>query len=758
MDGRFIAWFEDVSKDDISLVGGKGANLGEMRRAGLPVPPGFVVTVEAFRAFLEETGLDREIEARLENLAVDDPTQLQAVSEALQSKIRRTSMPEDVRRAIQAAYPKLGEDEPRVAVRSSATVEDAAHASFAGMFRSHLNVRGNEDLVRAVQDCWASGFGARVLFYRMKRGMASAERLVAVVVQRMVQAEQSGVMFTVDPATDDREKILVESTWGLGETVVGGQVEPDRYVVRKSDLKIVGRQVAEKPFELVLDPRTGETIRQDLPPERSRASSLSDDQVRELARLGLRAEAHFGGPQDLEFALEKGELHLVQTRPVTTGAAEPAPSPSQKVLVRGLGASPGMATGRARVLRSPTEGEALAPGEILVAPMTTPDWVPFMRRAAAIVTDSGGSTSHAAIVSRELGLPCIVGTRTGTTTIQTGTLVTVDAKAGIVFEGDVPAPTAETRRERPRLSAPVTATRLYVNLAEPSRAVEVAEMPVDGVGLLRAEFLLLEALQGVHPRLLLERKEEASFVERLAEGVSEMARAFHPRPVIYRSMDFRTNEFRGLEGGERFEPREENPMIGYRGCYRYVREPDLFRLELEAIRTVRSQYDNLHLMIPFVRTAWEFERCKRSVDAAGLRAGRRFQLWVMAEVPSVAYWIPRYARLGATGVSIGSNDLTQLVLGVDRDSRVLGPLFDERDPAVLSTIRRIIRSSHRAGITVSICGQAPSVHADYAERLVRWGIDSISVSPDAVEMTRRNIAAAEQRLLLQAVRRSFTPR
>lgn len=754
---RFVSWFEEISKDDTPLVGGKGANLGEMRRAGLPVPPGFVITVDAFRAFLEETALDRTIESRLETLAVDDATQLHAASEALQSEIRRTPMPAAVRQTIEEAYRELAAEAsqaPLVAVRSSATVEDAAQASFAGMFRSHLNVRGDERLAHAVQDCWASGFGARVLFYRMKRGMASAERLIAVVVQRMVQSEQSGVMFTLDPATGEREKLVVESTWGLGETVVGGQVEPDRFVVRKSDRAIVDRHVAAKDFELVLDPHTGENVRRDLPPERGRAPSLSDDQVRELARLGLQAEAHYGAPQDLEFAFEGGELFLVQTRPVTTGAERPpppAPKPSGEILVRGLGASPGVATGRARVLRDPKEGQALAPGEILVAPMTTPDWVPFMRRAAAIVTDSGGSTSHAAIVSRELGLPCVVGTRKGTTTIETGALVTVDAKAGVVLSGGAPTPRA--RPARPAPSAPVTATRLYVNLGEPARATEVAERPVDGVGLLRAEFLILEALQGVHPRLLLERRGEASFVERLAGGVSEMARAFHPRPVIYRSMDFRTNEFRGLEGGDRFEPREENPMIGYRGCYRYVREPDLFRLELRALRAVRAQYDNLHLMIPFVRTAWEFERCKTHVDEAGLRAGASFQLWVMAEVPSVIHWIPTYARLGATGVSIGSNDLTQLVLGVDRDSRVLGPLFDERDPAVLSAIRRIIRAGHRAGLTVSICGQAPSVHPDYAERLVRWGIDSISVSPDAIDATARNIAAAEQRLLLAAARR-----
>jgi pyruvate,water dikinase len=765
----YIAWFEELSKQDASLVGGKGANLGEMTRAGFPVPPGYVVTVEAFRAFVKENALAQEIEARLSRLPVDDAAALHAASETIQAQIRRAPMPAAVRAAIVESYRELARrakdtSEPFVAVRSSATVEDAAQASFAGMFRSHLNVRGADDLVSKVQDCWASGFGARVLFYRIKQGLGGAERLVAVVVQRMASAEQSGVMFTVDPAAGDPGLLLIEAAWGLGETVVGGQVEPDRFVVRKSDLQIADRTVAEKRFELVRDQQTGRNVQRLLPPERARAPSLSDEQVRGLAELGVRTEKHYGAPQDIEFAIEAGRVYLVQTRPVTTllqpvsrpAPAAPAPgAPAGEVLLRGLGASPGIASGRVRVLRSPDEGRRLEPGEILVAPMTTPDWVPFMRRAAAIVTDSGGATSHAAIVSRELGLPCIVGTRKGTTALKDGQQVTVDARAGTVLAGRV-----EPRAARPAaptapaggVSGLVTATRLYVNLGEPQRAAEVAAMPVDGVGLLRAEFLILEALGGVHPRLLLERGQASRFVERLAQGVQDFARVFHPRPVVYRSMDFRTNEFRGLEGGERFEPAEANPMIGYRGCYRYVREPDLFRLELEVIRTVRAQLDNLHLMIPFVRTAWELEECLRHVEASGLKPGRRFQLWVMAEVPSVTFWIPAYARLGATGVSIGSNDLTQLVLGVDRDSEVLAPLYDERDRAVLAAIRRIIRQSHRAGLTASICGQAPSVHPEYAETLVRWGIDSISVSADAVEATRRNIAAAEKRLVLEKAR------
>jgi pyruvate,water dikinase len=421
--------------------------------------------------------------------------------------------------------------------------------------------------------------------------------------------------------------------------------------------------------------------------------------------------------------------------------------------VRGLGASPGFASGPVRVLISPENAAVLQPGEILVARNTSPDWVPIMRRAAAIVTDTGGMTSHAAIVSRELGIPCIVGTRDATGTLHDGDMVSVDAREGTVRQGATAAP-RHAIHEITQLVSPalVTATRLYVNLAEPERAEQVAAMPVDGVGLLRAEFMILDALGNTHPRKLLKEGRAEEFVQRMAEKLRTFGAAFHPRPVVYRAMDFRSNEFRGLAGGEEFEPVEANPMIGYRGCYRYVREPDLFALELRALGVARGDYDNLHLMIPFVRTAGEFRACKQLIDASGLTNDPNLELWVMAEVPSVLYWLDEYVRLGATGVSIGSNDLTQLVLGVDRDSDILASLFDERDGAVLDAIHQIIGKCRKLGITCSICGQAPSVYPDYAERLVEWGIDSISVNPDAVDAARRHIAAAEQRLLLEQVR------
>ncbi len=762
-----VLWFDELSKADVPLVGGKGANLGEMTRAGLPVPPGFVITVEAYQRFYQASGVAEEVATRLGRLDVDDQVQLRRTAESLQELIRRARTPDDVRAAILDAYRTLSErakiDAEFVAVRSSATVEDTAQFSFAGMFESFLNVRGPEELVRRVKDCWASTFGARVLFYRIKQEL-SRDVPIAVIVQKMVNATKSGVLFTVDPATNDPDLLVIEGAWGLGEVVVGGQVKPDHYAVAKESLEIVRKAPGYKDFMLVRDERTGENTRVELPEERASAPALSDEEIRALAELGRRDEAHYGMPQDAEWAVEDGTIFLVQTRPVTTleeKAKAPSPPPGRpgKVLVHGLGASPGIASGVVRVLASPREGARLEEGEILVTTRTAPDWVPIMRRAAAIITDAGGMTSHAAIVSRELGVPCIVGAREATRVLEDGMMVTVDAREGAVTEGARPeagrpegAPPARAAAAAAPAPAPppVTATLLEVNLGEPERVEEVARMPVDGVGLLRAEFMILSALENRHPRLLLEEGRGDEFVERMVERLRGFVRAFHPRPVLYRAMDFRSNEFRGLEGGERFEPAEENPMIGYRGAFRYTREPDLFALELRTIQRVRKEFGNLHLMIPFVRTGWEFREVKRQIDAAGLDHG--LELWVMAEVPSITFWLEEYARLGVKGVSIGSNDLTQLMLGVDRDSEVLAPLYDERDGAVLDAIHTIIQRCKELGIASSICGQAPSVHPEYAEILVRWGIDSISVNPDAIEATRRHIAAAEQKLILEQAR------
>jgi pyruvate,water dikinase len=745
-------------------VGGKGANLGELAAAGLPVPPAFVIDVDAWARFRESTGIGAGLDERLARIDVDDPEALQEVSSFLRQLVEREPMPEDLAESITEAYAELsrqsGKTQVPVAVRSSATAEDTAQFSFAGMFESFLNVEGERELLERVKSCWASTFHARVLFYRLKQGMP-AEMPVAVVVQAMVNSEKAGVMFTVDPATRDADHVVIEAAWGLGEVVVLGQVTPDRYVLSKKSRAILEESAGTKDFMLVRDPG-GATRRVDLSGDPRRADRvLTAGDLEALGDLARRVEAHYRAPQDVEFAIEREKVWLTQSRPVTTLGIRPGLHPTSgaagEPLVRGLGASPGIASGRVRVLRAPGEAGDLEEGEILVARMTSPDWVPLMRRAVAVVTDAGGMTSHAAIVSRELGIPCVVGAKDATTSLSNGLEVTVDGARGTVVPGRPPDESLSDRsaqRVEPAIgTAPVTATRLYVNLGEPERAEEVAALDVDGVGLLRAEFMWLSALGRVHPRKLMAEGRSDELVARMVEPLKRFGRAFAGRPVIYRAMDFRSNEFRGLEGGDQYEPAEENPMIGYRGCYRYIREPDLFALELRALADARAECPNLHLMIPFVRTLWELRECRALIDRSPLAGDRSLWFWVMAEVPSVSYWLPEYVKLGVSGISIGSNDLTQLVLGVDRDSEAVAPLFEERDGAVLHAIRTLVEESYRLGITCSICGQAPSVYPEFADHLVRAGIDSISVNPDALVRTRRNIAAAEQRVLLEQARR-----
>ena len=747
-----ILWFKDLYAKDIDIAGGKGANLGEMTQNGAPVPPGFVITVSTYRKFLTDSNLEDRIKALLTDLDVNDSKSLMTKAGEIQNLIVSAPLSKDVEIKIAEAYKSMGEG--LVAVRSSATAEDLPDASFAGQQSTYLNVDGIDQVIDAVKGCWASLFEARAIFYREEQNFDQLSVGIAVPVQRMVQSEISGVMFTAEPTTSDRGKVLVEAIYGLGEGIVSGEITPDTYMIDKASLGVTNRQHVPQTWMLVRN--VDSTNRDDLNKRveisdgQANLDKLDDSQIQSIVKLGLDLEEAYKNPQDIEWAYQGGEFYIIQTRPITTLTENNGSTAGLEVdeneyplLLSGAPASPGAASGRVVIIENDDIGnlDRIHQGDVLVTEMTTPDFVPAMKRASAIVTDQGGRTAHAAIISRELGIPCVVGTGIATEQLASGEIVTVDGASGRVYKGAVPDASAQVD-EYSDASNLKTRTNIYVNLAEPDLAEVVAERNVDGIGLLRAEFIV--ARIGEHPRLMLEEGRGSEFTEKLAEGLTSFASAFDPRPVIYRATDFKTNEYRNLRGGDRFEPEEENPMIGYRGAARYIKEPDLFAIEIEAVKQVREKYKNLQVMIPFVRTVDELVHTKSLLEQYGLKRGEDgFKLWMMAEVPSNVLLLDKFIDVGIDGVSIGSNDLTQLVLGVDRDSATLVQDFDERNEAVMHSLEQIVTTAKKRGITCSICGQAPSFFPDLTAKLVEWGITSVSVSPDVINKTRQIVFDCE---------------
>jgi len=744
---KAIVWFSEVTKEDVPLVGGKGANLGEMTKACIPVPPGFIVTVTAYFDFLRKSRLTDEIRRLLEPLNPDNSKQLQQIADEIKQMILNATMPPDIATEIREAYSKMGGG--LVAVRSSATAEDLPEASFAGQQRTFLNVQGENEVVDAVQGCWASLFEPRAIFYRRQQGFDHFKVGLAVPIQKMVESQASGVMFTIEPVTSDTSKVVIEAVFGLGEALVSGEITPDLYVVDKERLGIVSKKIAKQEWQLIRNPVAddkGTNIQVPLPQSIQAQQKVTDDDILQLVKLGKRLEDHYQFPQDTEWAKENNQIYIVQTRPVTTikEAAEVESEIKAPVLLAGAAASPGIASGPARIIHEASQIDKVKTDDILVAEMTTPDFVPAMKRAVAIVTDRGGRTAHAAIISRELGIPCVVGAEQATTILTNGQIITVDGSRGKIYDGKVTRRVKTAHVTSFLREAIKTRTKVYVNLAQPELAEVVAARNVDGVGLLRAEFMV--ARIGEHPKYMIEQNRGHEFVDKLYRGINTFAQAFDPRPVVYRTTDFKTNEYRALKGGRKYEEAEDNPMIGYRGASRCVGDPDIFDLEIEAIKRVREDHKNLWVMIPFVRTVQGMAQIKEHLEARGLRSSDDFKLWMMVEVPSNIFLIDKFIEVGLDGISIGSNDLTQLILGIDRDSSRLEYLFDERNEAVLIALERAIKGAKSMGVTSSICGQAPSVYPELTEKLVEWGINSVSVSPDMIGTTREIIAKAEARL------------
>jgi pyruvate,water dikinase len=751
-----IAWFEDLGKDDVGIAGGKGANLGELVRAGLPVPPGFVVTAQAYSYFLKESGLAERIMEILRSTDVDNNEELTKASQEIRELITSSPMPEALAKEILESYRKLsqrvGKEEEFVAVRSSATAEDLPGASFAGQQETFLNVKGDE-VIEYVRRCWSSLFTPRAIFYREKKGFAHERVAIAVVVQKMVNADKAGVMFSVHPATGEKDKIVIEAAWGLGEGVVSGTVTPDHYVVDKASNKLLHKEIAVKEIMFTKDEKTGKTVKVKLSPERAKAQVLTEEELTQLAELGKRVEEHFGSPQDIEWAYEAGELYLLQSRPITVlyekEDEEEEVSEAKEVLVKGLAASPGIGSGKVKVIFSVDELDKIKEGDVLVTTMTNPDMVPAMKRASAIVTDEGGMTCHAAIVSRELGIPCVVGTGEATKVLQDGMEVTVDGTRGVVYRG-----LTKVKEEKPEeaavVAAPkiITATEVKVNISIPEVAPRVAPI-ADGVGLLRVEHLILGI--GKHPMKFIREGREEELIEKITEGVRKVAQPFYPKPVWYRTLDAPTDEFRGLEGGED-EPVEHNPMLGWRGVRRAIDQPELLRAEFKAIKKLVDEgYNNIGVMIPLVQHPEELRRAKEIAREVGLEPHRDVKFGIMVEIPAAALIIEEFIREGIDFISFGTNDLTQYTLAVDRNNERVAKLYTEKHPAVMKLIEMVIKACRKAGVETSICGQAGS-DPEVAKKLVEFGISSISANPDAVQSIREMVARTEMRLLLDRAR------
>lgn len=774
----YLLWFEQLERKDVDIVGGKSSSLGEMTsKTDVPVPYGFATTAYAYRYFIKETGLEERMRTLLASLTdVDDNDQLSSVCSQLRAAIMEQEMPQDLQDAIRRAYAeladKMGEKAPYVAVRSSATAEDLPDASFAGQQDTYLNVQGADQVIAKVKECYASCFTDRAVYYREKQGYDHLSLALSAVVQMMVFSKAAGVMFTVNVANGDDRNIMIEGAWGLGEYVVGGVVTPDTYIVSKEDMKILSATVNEQDVMLVRK-QGGDTEEVPVPEADRKRQTLTNQQILELAGYARKIEAHYGCYMDMEWGIDErdGKIWILQARPETVWSRrnkekkeqtekEPQSAANAKVLLKGLPASPGMGYGKVHVIADPKDIDEFQDGEILVTEMTAPDWVPAMKKAQAIVTDSGGMTCHASIVSRELGIPCIVGTKSrgqaATSVLKNGEEITVDASNGVVFAGNLQVKKAEAAAAPQAATVvaqetfPVTGTRIYMNLGDPDLAEKYSQLPCDGIGLMREEFIWTTYIHK-HPLYLIKTGHPEKVVDMLAEGFRKVCAAMAPRPVTLRFSDFKSTEYRDLKGGEAFEPHEPSDLLGWRGASRYYdpKYTEAFRLECKAVRKVREEYGlkNLNVMIPFCRTVDEARKVVEIMAEEGLHRGPDFKVWLMAEIPANIILADQFNQF-VDGYSIGSNDLTMLILGCDRNNDGIAHLFDERNLAVRRAIRHLIEVAHRDGKTVSLCGQAASVYPDFAAFLVQSGIDSMSVNPDAVKFTKKMVAQVEQRLIL----------
>lgn len=755
---KFILWFNEIGKEDTAMVGGKCANLGELHRnVDVPTVPGFAVTSDAYRHFIEYAGLKGFIEEALDGLDTHDITDLARRGKTIRKAISGAKISDELRNEIVETYRKIGNKlrtkNPYVAVRSSATAEDLPGASFAGQQDTYLNVRGERDLIKKIKLCFASLFTNRAISYREDKGFGHFKIYLSIAVQKMVRSDtaSSGVMFTLDPDSGFENVVLINGSFGLGEFVVQGKIIPDSWTVFKPTMKILEKELGNKKEKLVRSIRGN--VRKRVSKEDQKKYCITDEQVLELADYAMRIEKHYNLPMDIEWALDHDtkKLYIIQARPETVHSTEKKNvikeyvlKENSDVLIRGSAIGRKIGSGKVNVLKSAKSIRKFQKGGILVTEMTDPDWEPIMKIASAIVTNRGGTTSHAAIVSRELGVPCIIGTKTATKVLKSGKDVTVDCSTGqgIVYKGLLDFNVLEKDIEK----IPKTKTEVFLNIGEPSKAFSLARLPVKGVGLAREEFIISSAV-GEHPLHVLMEGQGDRFVEALTRGIGKIAAAFYPRPVIVRLSDFKSDEYANLKGGQEYEPKEDNPMIGWRGASRYYDESfsPAFEMECKALKRVREELGltNVIMMIPFCRTPEEGKKVLKIMERFGLTKKSGAEFYVMAEIPSNIILADDFAKI-FDGFSIGSNDLTQLILGLDRNSEKLSYLFDERNKAVKEMISMLIKKAHNHGRKVGICGEAPSNYPEFTKFLIKEGIDSISVEPDMVIRTILLVNEAEK--------------
>lgn len=802
-----ILWFREINMSNVAEVGGKGASLGEMEANNFPVPTGFVVTSGAYFKFLEETKIKDRIVAAIDAIDVENTNQLEIVSANIRQLIETSRMPTAIKIEIIENYKTLSMGNPAlVAVRSSATAEDLPEASFAGQQETYLNIQGEDEVVRAVQKCWASLFTARAVYYRKKQGFGTEKVGLCAVVQKMIESDVSGIMFTADP-TGDLEKIIIEAGFGLGETVVSGSITPDNYVIDKKGMTLLAKKINKQEWMLIKDGK--ENVRVNLGRGKADAQKLADDKIIELAQIGQRIEEHYGKPMDIEWAMEGNVLFIVQARPITTLTKKVAGEEIQttvKPIIEGLAAAPGIVTGIVKVVPELEDIEKVTTGDILVTRMTSPSWVPVMKKATGIITNEGGRTCHAAIVSRELGIPCVVGTSTATEVLTDGMKVTIDGFSGKVYQGEIAIAhevkkiqvlqedeiddieeklkiTIKENESKPNIIKKIVtiekeyggikykemsheqkeeeqkelldllkdlSIKVKVNVALPDAAEAASATHADGVGLLRAEHMITSS--GMHPAEFIRQNKDTELKDTVKRGIRVVAEKF-TGPVWFRTFDARSDEYKELVGGEK-EPKEENPMLGWHGIRRDIDEPRMLKAQLTAVKELYEEgLRNVGIMLPFVVSLDEVLEAKKIAQEIGLP--KEVDIGVMVETPA-AVWIIDELIPHIKFVSFGTNDLTQLTLGMDRNNEHVQKNFSELHPSILRQLEYVIKKCKPAGVVTSICGQAAS-NPEMVKKLVWYGIDSVSANIDAVEEVRKTVIIEEKKKILEMSHKSKWP-